>query len=70
MAFKWVTLPILQRTCNSTIRAVLIKNMSGSAGSTAANIGFIGLGNMGGHMARNLLKKVRQILGFVVEETC
>lgn len=63
MALKWVSMPILQRsicsaTCKSTISAVLMKNMSSSAAS-AANIGFIGLGNMGGHMTRNLIKKVR-----------
>lgn len=63
MALKWVSMPILQRTicsatCKSTISAVLMKNMSSSVASTTTNIGFIGLGNMGGHMARNLIKKV------------
>jgi 3-hydroxyisobutyrate dehydrogenase len=29
-----------------------------------ANIGFIGLGNMGGHMARNLIKHGRKIVAF------
>lgn len=34
---------------------ILSRFMSTGAGS---NIGFIGLGNMGGHMANNLIKQV------------
>lgn len=36
---------------------LIIRSMSRSTG---VNVGFIGLGNMGGHMATNLLKKVRK----------
>lgn len=36
---------------------ILARFMSTGAGS---NIGFIGLGNMGGHMANNLIKQVNE----------
>lgn len=31
-----------------------------------ATVGFVGLGNMGGHMARNLLKKGHQLVVYDV----
>lgn len=40
----------------SKLNALMARLMSSSGGPT--NVGFIGLGNMGGHMARNLAKKV------------
>lgn len=69
MAIRWASVSALQRAiCSaankSTIDAVLWRNMSSSAAT--ANVGFIGLGNMGGHMARNLMKKV----GFFYREKC
>ena len=33
-----------------------------------ARIGFVGLGNMGGHMARNLVKAGHQVKGFDLSE--
>lgn len=38
--------------------AIMSRLMS-TTGATASKIGFIGLGNMGGHMVTNLLNKVR-----------
>lgn len=40
---------------------ILARFMSTGAGS---NIGFIGLGNMGGHMANNLIKQVNEYLAY------
>lgn len=43
-----------------TLNNCLIRLMSSASGS--GKVGFIGLGNMGNHMATNLLKKVNILL--------
>lgn len=60
MAQKLFAFSTLQRQlcANRSLSELLKKHLSSSAHST---VGVIGLGNMGGHMAKNLLKKVRKI---------
>jgi len=47
------------KTCGPLVRSAQVVNRGFSTTSAALNseVGFIGLGNMGAHMARNLIKK-------------
>ena len=56
MAFRVLCFGKNVKPIAQTLENNFIRSMS-SAGSNK-NIGFIGLGNMGGHMANNLMKKV------------
>lgn len=52
-----MALRILSTSCNQKqLASAFMKYMSTSAGQK--NVGFVGLGNMGGHMASNLMKHV------------
>lgn len=42
------------------VASAFLKYMSTTSGSK--NVGFVGLGNMGGHMASNLMKHVRFLI--------
>lgn len=57
MAQKMCSVSLLRKIIFSTIS----KNSFSTSSSANAKVGFIGCGNMGGHMARNLLKKVSKI---------
>lgn len=59
MAQKLFAFSALQRQlcANRSLSEILKKHLSSSSGSV---VGVIGLGNMGGHMARNLVKKVNE----------
>lgn len=54
---KWNTLFTAKN--NFILMQNINRNMSSSSNGAGANVGFIGLGNMGKHMATNLLNKVR-----------
>lgn len=47
---------LTQSSSNKQLASAFLKYMSTSTGQK--NVGFVGLGNMGGHMASNLMKHV------------
>lgn len=58
---------------SNCVKQIITKNLVNTVTVTrclatkvdSKNIGFIGLGNMGGHMAYNLIKKVGNLYGFL-----
>lgn len=53
-------------TSTMKMSEIMVRLMSANAGP--ANVGFIGCGNMGAHMVRNLAKKVSE--GFYLSRNC
>lgn len=51
---------------SALVRCFSVSSTLGSSGKTGDAVGFIGLGNMGAHMARNLLKNNHQVIVYDV----